>query len=138
MTKGKHSVSIDDNIWELAKDQLDISMSAFFFLLLRSYLGEEDELSKLLRREAKLQNELDVVQAKICQLRDKRKKQLKQEHVLDKPMITVNRIHNKMGYIGRNQLRKIAHQNDIPPNILIEHCEKQKLNLRNFGELPKK
>ena len=121
----------------MARDKLDMSISEYCENQLRAFLGEEDQLSKLLRKEAKLQSELDVVQAKICQLRDRNRKKSKQKKVFDEAMIPINRIHERLGYVGRNQIRKIAHQNDIPPQQLIEHCEELKLNLKNFAEVPK-
>ena len=136
--KGRHSITIDNTIWDLAQDKIDISLSLFIENTLKMYLGQDDELSKLMKKEVELQKELDIVQSKICQTREKQRKENNQKHIYDDAMTTINRIADRLGYIGENQIRKIANQNDIPPQQLIEHCRvNTNLKIENFGESPK-
>lgn len=136
--KGRHSITVDNTIWELAQDKIDISLSLFIENTLKIYLGQDDELGKLMKKEAELQREIDAIQSKICQLRDKQRKESEKQYLFDKPMLTVNRIHDRLGYVGENQLRKIANQNDLPPQQLIDYCKQQdNITIERFAELPK-
>ena len=56
----------------------------------------------------------------------------------DNAMITITRIYNELGYIGKNQLRKIANQNNLNHTDLIKYVRKNTdYEITNFGDLPK-
>ena len=48
-------------------------------------------------------------------------------------MSTVNRIYEKKGEIGKNQLKDIAKRNHLELSMLIDHCLGEGLNVVNFG-----
>ena len=55
----------------------------------------------------------------------------------DSAMITVNRLYDKQGYIGKNQLKAIANRNNLNHIDLIYYVENLDYKVTNFGALPK-
>ena len=129
---------MDDYIWDLAREELDVSISEFVENQLRTYLDEDDELSVLMKEEANLQNKLNSIQAKICNLRERKHDEKVRKKEFDNAMISINSIHNELGYVGKNQIKFIAKKNDLSTVELLEHCRDEELNITNFGEIPKK
>ena len=59
------------------------------------------------------------------------------ENVFDEAMIIINRLHENLGCIGRNQIRSVASRCDVPALELEEHCKSLDLIIVNFMEVPK-
>ena len=52
-------------------------------------------------------------------------------------MVTINRLHDRLGCVGRNQIRNVAKRCDVPSNELEKHVVDQGLTVVNFKEVPK-
>ena len=137
MSKGNHCITIDDNKWEALNHIVTGSRSAWIERQIDIALNVEDEEAKLLQKIEKLDNQLNVAKDKLCQIRQAKKERLEAANVFDTCMVPLNRLHDNLGCIGRNQIRYIARKNDVPALELEEHCESLGLNVVNFMEVPK-
>ena len=137
MGKIEATILVDEDLWLSAKDKLDMSRSDFIDYVLSIYLMEDSEVSRLMKKGAKLQAELNQTIGRIQSLENKNNG-MKNTELYEQLMPTVYRIHNALGYIGRNQLRKLATQNEINPTGFIRYVEKQEgIEVKKYGALPK-
>ncbi|MBO7518981.1 MAG: hypothetical protein J6T31_07705 [Methanobrevibacter sp.] len=137
MSKGNHCITIDDNKWEALNHVVTGSRSAWIERQIDIALNVEDEEAKLLQKIEKLDNQLNVAKDKLCQIRQAKKEKLEATNVFDTCMVSLNRLHDNLGCIGKNQIRYIARINDVPALELEEHCIDQGLKVVNFMEVPK-
>ena len=137
MSKGNHCITIDDNKWEALNHVINGSRSAWIERQIDIALNVEDEEAKLLQKIEKLDNQLNVAKDKLCQIRQAKKERLETANVFDKCMVSLERLHDNLGCIGKNQIRNIARINDVPALELEEHCIDQGLKVVNFMEVPK-
>lgn len=138
MSKIKKTIMIDEQLWLAVKDELNISLGEFVEQSLRLFTGEDTEMSSLMKKGAKLQSELNQIQGRMYKLMNKNKENRHNQELFDNAMNTIQRIHDKLGYIGKNQLRKIANQNEINADDLIRYCQKKpEIIIKNYGALPK-
>ena len=137
MGKKTVTISVDENLWELAKDKLPCSRSEFFENQIKLYLDIDDPESKIVEKISKKENEINVLKDKLCEIRKEKQLRLEVTNVFDDAMITINRIHDNLGCVGRNQIRNIAHRYDIPAKDLENHIVSLGLTVVNFMEVPK-
>lgn len=137
MSKKSVTITVDENIWELAKDKLPCSRSEFFENQLRLYLDIEDPEAKIVEKISKKENEINVLKDKLCTIRREKQLRLEASNVFDNAMVTINRLHDRLGCVGRNQIRNIAKRCDVPSNELEKHVADQGLTVVNFMEVPK-
>ena len=135
MSKGNHCVTIDDNKWEALSHVISGSRSAWIERQIDIALNIEDEETKLLHKIEKLDNQMNVAKDKLCQIRQAKKEKLEAANVFDVCMVSLNRLHDNLGCIGRNQIRNIARINDVPALELEEHCEDAGMNIVNFMDV---
>lgn len=136
MGKIEATIFVDEDLWLSAKDKLGMSRGDFIDYVLSIYLMEDSEVSRLMKKGLKLQAELNQTIGRIQSLENKNG--VKNTDLYEELMPTVYRIHNALGYIGRNQLRKLATQNEVNPTGFIKYVEKQKgIEVKKYGALPK-
>ena len=132
------TLEVDKVLWDNAQDDLDMSPNLFFEYALTMYIINNDEYSELFRKGAKLYSELDKIKDKMFNLENDNRKNKSNQEAYDKSMITINRIVGELGYIGKNQLRKIANQNNLNHSDLIKYVERNTdYTITNCGDLPK-
>lgn len=137
MVKGNHCITIDDNKWDALAVVVNGSRSAWIERQIDMVLNIEDEEAKLIQKIERLDNQMNVAKDKLCQIRKAKKERLEAANVFDECMVPLNRLHENLGCIGRNQIRNIARKNDVPALELEEHCRESGLNVVNFMEVPK-
>ncbi|WP_405285995.1 hypothetical protein [Methanobrevibacter sp.] len=139
MVKRSVSITVDCEVWEEAGSKLD-SRSEFCENQLRLFLElNNDEEDQLLEQIQSKREEIYVLEDKLCAFRKDRLSKAKKKPVFDDAMVTVNRINNRLGKIGKNQIRKIAKSNQVPFDLLLENCRvTDGINIVNFAEVPRK
>ena len=137
MSKKSVTITVDENIWEFARDKLPCSRSEFFENQLRLYLDIEDPEAKIVEKISKKENEINVLKDKLCTIRREKQLRLEASNVFDNAMVTINRLHDRLGCVGRNQIRNVAKRCDVPSNELEKHIVEQCLTVVNFMEVPK-
>ena len=137
MGKKSVTITVEENIWELAKDKLPCSRSEFFENQIRLYLDIDDPEAKIVEKISKKENEINVLKDKLCTIRKEKQLKLEASNVFDNAMVTINRLHENLGCIGRNQIRTVARRCDVPANELEKHIISEGLTVVNFMEVPK-
>ena len=139
MVKKEHIILIDDQLWLKAHNELPLPINEFIENCFRWYLGTDTKNSRLLRKAVKLQSDLDKVVDKIYKEQNRKNVNIDNTQEYMKAMETVNRIHNVLGYIGRNQLEKIGNQHNFNINDWITFVQSQEnIKVENYGALPKR
>ena len=137
MSKIEVTIEVDEYLWVLAKDKLDMSRSEFVEYALRLYLREDSQESKLFKKGVQLQSDLNKITGRLHKLQRKNNANVNIRQ-FDEAMETVYRIHNVLGYVGKNQLQKIANQKEFNYNEWESYVKKQDgVIVKNYGELPK-
>ena len=137
MSKKSVTITVDENIWELARDKLPCSRSEFIENQLRLYLDIDDPEAKIVEKISKKENEINVLKDKLCNIRKEKQLRMESSNVFDDAMITLNRLHKNLGCVGRNQIRSVAKRCDVPSNELEKYVISQGLSVVNFMEVPK-
>ena len=136
--KTKIVLEISEELYHTSKDKLDMSIDDFLEYSLSMYVYNDDEYSALFKKACKHYKELKNAKDKMYLLEKKNRMNKDNKKSYDEAMITVSRIHSRLGYIGKNQLRKIANQNNLNHNDLIRYVTRlDGYTVTNFGDLPK-
>lgn len=136
MVKEAVTVNINKELYLQAKSNLEMSVDDFIEYSLSLYLSKDtnDEYARVFRQACKLYNDLENVKKKLHKLGDTSMTETDYSECIE----TINRIHTKLGYIGRNQIRKIAKNNNVSPVGLLDYVEASGVyDVRNFGDAPK-
>lgn len=129
------TLTIDSMIWEQAKEKLPQGRSEFVEEQLRKAIGLSDDKETELRKKiAKHQDEINVLESQLCKIREERLKNEKQNNEYDNAMDTVYRIHERLGFVGKNQLKNISKQQQVPFDVLVGCVINEGLNLVNYAE----
>ena len=132
----KCDISIDKELLLNAKNKLTMSLDDFVEYSLSMYLQHDDKYAKLFYEGAEHYSELKKIQDKIHALDNK--KEDDNDESLEKAMFMIQRIHDEMKYIGKNQIRDAAINYDLSPNDLVSYVESlDGFEVRKFGALPK-
>ena len=136
MAKVHHNICIDQELLLHAKNKLSMSLDDFVEYCLSMYLQHDDKYAKLFFEGAKHYTELKKIQDKIHALDDVDKKEDDDSH--EQAMDTIMRIHSKLHYIGKNQIREVANNHNLSPTELIKYVESLgEFEVRKFGAAPK-
>lgn len=136
--KIKTEIHIDEELYHNSINKLDMSLSDFVEYSLSMLIYNDDKYSKLFQKGCKSYNDLLNFRKKLYALEEKNNRNKSNQEAYDNAMISILRIHDKIGYIGKNQLRKIANQNDLNHMDLIEYVKRNtNCEIRNFGGIPK-
>lgn len=139
--KRKVGITIDPEIWDEAGLKIP-NRSEFIEDQFRIYLGidntEERELISLIEDK---NAELSVLEGKLCKLREKRLGGIddldSDLDLFSAPMVSLGRLHEGMGFVGKNQIKRFAKKHDVPYDALLEHVVNEGFVVKEFGEVPK-
>lgn len=128
------TLTIDSMIWEQAKEKLPQSRSEFVEEQLRKAIGLSDDKETELRKKIAIhQDEINVLESQLCKIRAERLEHERSVNVFDGVMGTVNRIVDKAGFIGKDQLKNISKQQEVPYKSLLDHVYDLGYDVRNYG-----
>jgi hypothetical protein len=136
--KIKTEIEIDKELYYNSIDKLDMTLSEFVEYSLNMLIYNDDKYSKLFQKGCKSYKELLNFRNKLYSLEEKNKKNKSNKENYDMAMISIQRMHDKLGYIGKNQIREIANRNDLNHNDLMNYIKRNtSYEIRNFGGLPR-
>lgn len=128
------SFMVDSEVWKEAKNKLGTTRSEFLEEQLRLAIDlSEDEENSLRNEIIDLQNEINVKESRLCKLRAERLENERKECMFDEVMVTVDRIIDRNGFIGKDQLRNISKQRDVAYNSLLNHVLDLGYDVQNYG-----
>lgn len=135
--KEKLTLSVDGVLIEMAKQRLDTSISQFLENQLRRYFSAGDDVQRILDENQELNNKLNANNERLSHIRKKEAMDAEFNKPLEKAMTILNRMHERLGVIGENQISYIAGSNNLEFHMLKEECEKEGMNIVPFSEVPK-
>lgn len=132
--KKKVNITIDEDIWELAKTKLPTSRSQFIENQIRLALQNESDEAKLIKEISQLQDEINVKQARLCQLREQKRQQNTntKDNIKIKEILT--RFHKARGFVAENQLRQLSKTQDIDYDIIYNLAVSMNIPIRTYYE----
>ena len=137
MAKDKLTLSVDGVLIEMAKQRLSTSISQFLENQLRTYFSTGDDVQEILDENQELNNKLNANNERLAQIRKKEAMEAEFNKPLEKAMASLNRMHERLGKIGENQISYIAGSNKLEFYRLKDECEKNGMNIVPFSEVPK-
>lgn len=133
MAKVRKCISIEETTWERAGKELPMPRSAFIENMLRSYLNEEDDESKIIQDLAKYREKENVLKEKLCAIRERKKAKIEEEDSFSSAMNTLHRIYETQGdIVGKNQIVRIARHNNVSPDEVEDFLREREYNIVNF------
>lgn len=128
------TVMLDPDVWRASKNKLSVTRSDFINEQLCIAIDAADDEETVLRNEIiDLQNEINVKESRLCKLRAERLENERKECMFDEVMVTVDRIIDRNGFIGKDQLRNISKQRDVAYNSLLNHVLDLGYDVQNYG-----
>lgn len=138
MTKTKTvAITIDPNTWAMAKEKIPGGRSKFIQKQLEIAIGlEESEEAKLQKEIVELQEEINVRQARLCQIREEKRKQANMEMDFTEVEKILRRFEAARGFVAENQLRQLSARQDIDYDILYNLAAKMGIEIKRYYEPP--
>lgn len=125
--------TIDDNLWELAKNKLPTSRSQFIENQIRLAVEKESDEAKLIHEISKLQDEINVKQSQLCQIREQKRLQQTTEIPIQIKE-TLTRFHKARGFVAENQLKQLSRTQDVDYDIIYNEAIRLGLEIRAYYE----
>lgn len=103
---------------------------------MRKAIGLSDDKETELRKKIAIhQDEINVLESQLCKICEERLKNEKQDNdEYGNAMDTVYRIHERLGFVGKNQLKNISKQQQVSFDVLVGCVINEGLNLVNYAE----
>lgn len=129
MTKIRRNISIDEEVWNLAKSKISEPLSCYIQKQLEIACRLDNDKAKIEKELHEKEQEITALRSQLCKLEkeDKLKKEAKGN--LDKCMPTVLRIHGIDNVIGENQIIDVARAQGVDEKALIKLCKVKGLNV---------
>lgn len=129
MAKIRRNISIDEEVWELAKLKISEPLSCYIQKQLEIACNLSND--KLTIEKALYEKEQEVTALRSKLFTIEQEEQLKKDagYDLEKCMPTLLRIHSKCDVIGENQICRVAQANDIKCDDLISFCKMKGFNV---------
>ncbi len=108
-----------------------------FIEFLRNQGCSNTSIESYVRSLRARENEINAYKERLCHIRKRREIEAESNRPLEKAMASLNRMHERLGVIGKNQISYIAGSNKLEFHRLKEECEKEGMNIVPFSEVPK-
>lgn len=129
MAKIRRNISIDENVWELAKVKISEPLSCFIQKQLEIACNLADDKLEIEKALYEKEQEVTALRGQLWKLEQEEKLRKESNYNLEKCMPTLLRIHSVNDVIGENQICKVATAHEINCDDLIKYCELKGLNV---------
>lgn len=126
------AITIDKDIWELAKVLLPCNRSTFIERSIVQYINSIDDIEQLEKEIKQEKQSLAIKEHKLQELKNIREKNTKNKEKINKAMETVFKIVLNNDEISETQIRDIANINFIDETILKEKVMKQGFRITKY------
>ena len=134
MPKIQRSITIDQDVWLLAKQRLGEPVSSFIQKQLELACSLTDEISCLEKEIHEKENELIALRTKLCNLKDNKNTEGFKNNNLEECFEVIKRIISANSSIGKNQLYNIAKLHHVTQGDLINLCREHDFKVIEFFE----
>ena len=137
MTKERHNISIDSEVWELAKHKISEPLSCFIQRQLEIACKLDNKKAEIEKELHEKEQEVIALRTQLCKIEKEERLIRESKSTYDKCMPPILRIHGRAGKIGENQISTIARAHEVEPRDLINYCKSQGLNVVELFEFIK-
>lgn len=121
------TIAIDSNIYNEAIKIPELDKLVEEFLKHKLLLASEHELelvnniNSLKKESDKINNKINNLIEELYSIRFNKKDYLYDETIFDNSMISLSRIHENVGHIGKDKIREFAVRDHVPFDGLLNH-----------------
>lgn len=126
------TITIDKDIWQLAKVLLPCNRSKFIERQIINYINSIDDIETLEREINEEKQALAVKELKLKELKEIREKNTQNKDKINKAMETAFKIVLNNGEISQTQIKDIANINFIDESILLSEIKKQGFKITKY------
>lgn len=137
MSKKRYNISIDPDVWELAKHKISEPLSCFIQKQLEIACRLDNEKAAIEKELHEKEREVIALRSQLCKI--EKEEHLKRESAdgYDDCMSAILRIHDKAGRVGVNQIENIAKAHEVDASGLVSYCKSYDLNVVELFEFVK-
>lgn len=129
MTKIRRNISIDEDVWELAKTKISEPLSCYIQKQLEIACRLDNKKAEIEKELHEKEQEVIALRSQLCKLEKEDKLKREAKANLEDCMPPILRIHGKFDVIGENQINNIAKAHEVDGNDLIKFCKVKGLNV---------
>lgn len=137
MVKIRRNISIDEDVWELAKQKISEPLSCYIQKQLEIACSLGNKKSQIEKELHEKEQEVIALRSQLCKLEKEDKLKRAAKSNFDDCMPPILRIHDKYGKVGENQIKNIALAHDVKDMDLIDFCKLEGLNVVELFEFEK-
>lgn len=135
--KIRRNISIDKEVWELAKTKISEPLSCYIQKQLEIACKLDNNKVEIEKELYEKEQEVIALRSQLCKIQKEEKLKQESKSNLEDCMPTILRMHGVHDVIGENQITNIAHAQEVDPKELIKFCKFKGLNvvpLFDFGK----
>lgn len=127
INKKNLTIAIDTNIYNEAIKIPNIDEKINNFLKTEILLTDDHELelvnsiSNLKKESDKINNKINNLMEELYRIRFNKKDYVYDETIFDNSMISLTRIHENVGHVGKDKIREFAVRDHVPFDGLLNH-----------------
>ena len=121
--KVKKTVTLDKALVEVAKTKLGMPLSTFLNICLEEQLSSSDDIEEVKKEISDCESHLTFLRSKLCRLEKNKALDIDSQKDLVLAFQTLERIHEKHGLIGENQIANIAMYRNVDKQKLLQKCK---------------
>ena len=129
MTKIRRNISIDEEVWELAKIRISEPLSCFIQKQLELACNLADDKLEIEKELYEKEQEVLALRSQLEKINKEEMLKKKANYNLEKCIPAITRIHEIHNVIGENQICKIAMAHDVNCDVLIQYCVEKGFNV---------
>ena len=137
MVKVRRCISIDQEVWDLAKSKISEPVSCFIQKQLEIACNLSNDKMEIEKQLYEKEQEITALRSQLIKI--EAEEQLKKDigYDFEKCIPTINRIYEVHNVIGENQIGNVAMANDIQPGDLVNYCRLKGYNIVPLFEFEK-
>lgn len=129
MVKIRRNISIDEDVWELAKTKISEPLSCYIQKQLEIACRLDNKKAEIEKELHEKEQEIIALRSQLCKLEKEDRLKKKAKANLEDCMPTILRIHGQCDKIGENQIRNVAGAHSVDGDSLIKFCKVKGLNV---------
>lgn len=137
MSKIRRNISIDEEVWELAKVRISEPLSCYIQKQLEIACNLSNDKLVLERELYEKEQEVTALRSQLIKIEREEKLKKEANYDLDKCIPTITRIHDKCDVIGENQICRVANSHGVKCDDLVKYCKVKGFNVVPLFEFNK-
>lgn len=129
MVKIRRNISIDEDVWELAKIKISEPLSCYIQKQLEIACNLSNDKLEIEKQLYEKEQEITALRSQLFKIEQEEQLKKDAEYDLEKCMPTLVRIHSKCDVIGENQICKVANAHEVKCDDLISFCRVKGFNI---------